>query len=419
MTAYHTPIAKQSNTGTYLPGGVIETRPWKRFLLRGRLLLALYAHTLRRAGNPLRAWRWMRTALEQYRTLNGAALGNKMALVDGKSYWRFGGPGFPGPVAMPNWDNVLRLSCGAALPPRLRTVFFAITKKCPYHCEHCYEWEHLHQPETLSREDIAAIVRHFQDYGATQIVFLGGEPLLRLKDMAAVVKAAKPDTDFWMYTTGFSLTAEKALQLKQAGFTGITLSLDHWQPEAHDHFRHFPGAFQNVVQATRYARQSGLVTALSLCATKEMCTEENLCRYLELARQLGVAFVQFLEPLPVGRFSERDVTLGAAHTELLEAFYLKYNSDPALRSYPIIEYPGALQRRIGCSGSAKLYMYVDSDGYAHRCPFCQEKLVRALEFPVKDIVEIVQAHGCGRFAGVTVPEAGKRVKLGGHLEVTS
>lgn len=364
-------------------------------LQRLRLLFSLYRYTLLLAGNPLRAWQWMSTLLQKYRQVFGDAFVSRLARVDGRYYWKLGAAGFPTPAYFRYWENELNREFGFRPQAGLRNVYFAITKKCPYRCEHCFEWDNLNQPETLSRQDILDIVRRYQDYGAAQIIFSGGEPLLRVKDILAVLQNVRPDTDFWVFSSGFSLTAEKARQLKAAGLTGIIISLDHWQPEAHDRFRGYGGAFANATAAVSHARTAGLVTALSLCATRDFCAQDNLTAYLELAHNLGVAFVQFLEPLPVGHYRDRDVLLGPEHLALLEDYYQRYNRNPRYRDYPIIDYQGSFIRRIGCFGAGSRYLYIDTDGEVHRCPFCREKVAKALAFPVAHVVELLREEGCG------------------------
>lgn len=397
MTAQSALIRERRATALPALPKSIETRPWLVRWWRIRLLATLFFHTLRSAGNPLRALRWLSSILKKYRTVHGSEISSKMAKVDGKIFWRIGAPGFPSQALLRNWDNELARACDAPPATGLRNVFFAITKKCPYRCEHCFEWDNLNQAETLSREGILAIVAKFQDYGAAQIIFTGGEPLLRIKDILAVLETARPDTDFWIISSGFSLTAEKARQLKAAGLTGLTVSLDHWQPEAHDRFRHYPGAFHIAMQAVEYAHTAGLVTAFSLCATREFCTRENMQHYLELARRCGVAFVQVLEPVAAGHFAGKDVLLEPEHKEVLESFYLRYNRDAAYRDYPVVDYQGYIQRRLGCFGAASRFLYVDPNGYAHRCPFCREPLAKVMEFRVGDIVGLVKEHGCVPF----------------------
>ncbi len=379
------------------PPAAIESRPWKVRLLRLRLLWAMFLHALPLAGNPWRAGRWVKALIGKYRAIFGAGLASKFVTVGGKHYWRAGGAGFPGPALFRFWEGEMNREFGFRPEFGLRNIYFAITKKCPYRCEHCFEWDRLNQPEALSRQDLLDIVRKYQEYGAAQIVFSGGEPLLRIKDLLAVLRSARPDTDFWIISSGFSLTAAKAQQLKAAGLTGITLSLDHWQPAAHDRFRGHKGAYAAVVEAIGHARAAELVTGLSLCATREFCTRENLRHYLELARQLGVHFVQLLEPLPLGRYRGRDVLLKAEQRAWLEECFQRYNGEPRYRDYPIVEYQGAFIRRIGCFGAGSRFLYIDTDGDVHRCPFCDEKMAQAKAFRAADVVELLRQQGCARY----------------------
>jgi MoaA/NifB/PqqE/SkfB family radical SAM enzyme len=374
---------------------VIETRTWKTRLFRLRLLSNLFWLAWQVTGSPVRALRVLRALREKYQKIFGGPMARKVAKVDGKYYWNIGGAGLPSLALTRFWEREIRGALENRPPDGLRNVFFAITKKCAYHCAHCFEWDNLNKPESLGQQDLKDIVQHFQEYGVAQFILSGGEPLLRFKDILAILQSSRPGSDFRIFTSGFSLTPEKATQLKNAGLTGMTISVDHWEPDLNDEFRGFPGAFEAAAAAARYANDAGLVTGLSVCVTRPFCTRDNLQAYLELARSWGVGFVQLLEPMPVGHFQGKDVLLGPEELQLLEDFYLSYNRDPRLCSYPIIEYQGYMQRRVGCFGAGNRYLYIDTDGDVHRCPFCQDKIARALEFPVGDVVGLLQGQGCG------------------------
>ncbi|MBK6364942.1 MAG: radical SAM protein [Saprospiraceae bacterium] len=87
---------------------------------------------------------------------------------------------------------------------------FAITNKCPLHCEHCFEWDNLNKEEHLTTAEIINTVHKFQDYGTTQVMFSGGEPMLRIHDIYQTLQAAKPGTDFWIITSGLGFSLERA-----------------------------------------------------------------------------------------------------------------------------------------------------------------------------------------------------------------
>jgi MoaA/NifB/PqqE/SkfB family radical SAM enzyme len=281
--------------------------------------------------------------------------------------------------------------------PTLHTLVFAITKKCGFQCEHCCEWLNLNKPETLSKEDLLLVVHRFHQLGVAQIQLSGGEPLNRLKDIFYMLDHSPKGIDYWLYTTGYKLTPEKARQLKQHGLTGITISLDHCSEEKHDAFRGVNGAYSKALLAAQYARHAGLAVCFSLCATKDFISTENLLQYAALAKKYGVSFIQVLEPKAVGHYAGQDVLLSSQHIRLLEYFYETFNYDPAYKNYPTITYHGYGSRRFGCSGSGVDYVYVDTDGDVHKCPFCQSKIFSAFDDDLPDRISHMKTKGCAAY----------------------
>ncbi|MBD2721979.1 radical SAM protein [Hymenobacter armeniacus] len=334
-------------------------------------------------------WRFMRsgarmqlakTRIEELkRAYYGALQVKKVARVDGRYFREYFAPGMPSAA----YDTYIASTVNRLVPFRgdadtLNLVFLAITKKCPLACEHCFEWDALNEKEVLSRADIQDMVAQFQARHVTQIFFSGGEPMLRVNDLVAVVEAAQPGTDFWVFTSGFNFTRDNAQSLKRAGFTGVSISLDHHEPARHNAFRGSPDAYANAVQAAAHAHEAGLVVNLSLCVTQDFTTPANLLAYARLARQLGVTFIQILEPRAVGHYAGQAVDLSHAQVALLEEFYLEMNYGPDYLDWPLVHYYGYHQRRMGCGGAADRFLYVDTDGDLHACPFCQKKSGSAL-----------------------------------------
>jgi MoaA/NifB/PqqE/SkfB family radical SAM enzyme len=323
----------------------------------------------------------------------------KLALVDGKYYWTHHCPGWPSEAYDRTMHNEIeRLATYLQKPITPYIAFVAITKKCPLACEHCFEWDNLNKREKLSLADIKSMVKKLQENNVTQILFSGGEPMLRLLDMAEVIRTAKPFTDFWVFTSGYHFTAENALLLKQSGLTGVSISLDHYDEQAHNTFRQRTDAYAHALKAVEEAHKVGLVVSLALCATKAFVTEENLMEYARLAKKLGVAFIQLLEPRAVGHYTGKQVDLSPTQVELLTRFYEKMNLQGAYAHWPIVVFHGYHQRRAGCSGAGDRFFYVDTDGDMHACPFCQKKSGSLLTDSFDESVSCVKSQGCHVFS---------------------
>jgi MoaA/NifB/PqqE/SkfB family radical SAM enzyme len=322
----------------------------------------------------------------------------KLAVVDGKYYWDLYSPGWPSPAF-----NRYILGEAARIAPadghcnRFTNIIMAITKKCPLRCEHCFEWDALNGKEKLSLDDVRYMVKTFMAKGTGQIQFTGGEPLLRIKDIATVISEAGNATQFWVLTSGFNLTPENAQRLKDAGLTGIAISLDHFDPEMHNAFRGFKNAYGWVEEGSKAAIEAGLAVGLSICVTRAFVTLANLMTYMALAKRLGVSFVQILEPKAVGHYKGVDVVLKREHEELLEQFYLMMNYSSQYADYPIVTYHGYHQRHTGCFGAGNRNLYVDTDGDIHACPFCQVKRGSALSGDLDAAIKGLGIAGCHDF----------------------
>ena len=392
------PIGKIIETGMTHPSTQEIISGIRMELIQILVRASILRIILRNYKNPKIIFRIMKTFRMLRRSILGHKRIRKIACVDGKYYWDLYTPGFKSPA----FTNFFEGEANRIIPirkdaNRFTNVFIAFTKKCTLHCEHCFEWDALNGKESLSLADIKDIVRKFQHKGTGQIQLTGGEPLLRVNDIVDILSTAKPDTDFWVLSSGYNLTLGNAIKLRRAGLTGIVISLDHFDPTIHDQFRGSENSFAWVQAAVKNSIAANLITALSICATKSFVTESNLMKYAELAKKMGVSFVQILEPRAAGHYKEMDVTLTKEQTEILEHFYLKMNYQKQYEKYPIITYHGYHQRQVGCFGSGNRNLYVDTDGDLHACPFCQTKRGNALSDDLDASIENLQIIGCHNF----------------------
>jgi MoaA/NifB/PqqE/SkfB family radical SAM enzyme len=376
----------------FVTGWRYRLRQWRSLAHVVRLAYRFYPDR-REARAALRGLR------EVIRQSNSIRHITKGVQVDGRFYTLLSYPGRPSAA----FDLFIKNELHRIRPIHghqgLLLAIVAITKKCPLRCEHCFEWDALNGRETLTREDLAAIVGRLQRHGVAQIELSGGEPLNRFDDLLFLLRQSDHrSTDFWLLTSGHRLTAERAQALKAAGLTGVAVSVDHWEAAAHDRFRGLNGAFEGAMNAAREARAAGLVTAFSLVPVRGFCTAENLWRYAEMARDQGVHLLRILEPRASGRYAGQAVELSAVELQTIESFVCDLQRDRRYRHYPPVEYYGTYQRAVGCSGAGQRYLYVDTDGGLHACPFCQHTCGNMVQQSLEEgLVRLQEAGGCHAF----------------------
>jgi MoaA/NifB/PqqE/SkfB family radical SAM enzyme len=358
------------------------------------LLLSLEAYK-----DPVKAVKSLKLLIKKRVAFSGATGIPRFFHANGRYFFDPNNPGWPSASFKKFIINELNNS----LPfnndhSRLTTVIFSITKKCPLRCQHCFEWDRLDTEESLSISDLKTILFKFQEYGISHVQIGGGEPMTRYDDLIDFLQCALSGTDFWLLTSGFNLTLEKAMQLKKEGLTGVRISLDHWDKKKHNDFRGSDKAFEWAIMAAENSRKAGLAMGFSLCVTKEFLKEQNLKEYLKLAKKLRADFIFLLEPRETGHFKNQKVTLSEEEVKVIEAFYCNINNSADFEEFPLVVYPGYHQRRLGCFGAGIRYLYVDSEGSVHACPFCQGKMGNALTDNLPEIIHKLRAGGCQMFA---------------------
>ncbi|MGB8357250.1 MAG: radical SAM protein [Bacteroidales bacterium] len=369
-----------------------------------RILIAFMLRTnilwlgLKNYGNPSKAVKAVRMLIKKREAFSGVQGIPRFFYANKRFFLNPNIPGFPSQ----SFNKFIVNELNGSLPfkkgyLRLTTLFFSITKKCPLRCEHCLEWERLDSKDLLSVEDLKTILKKFLDYGVSQVQFSGGEPMARFEDLLTLIKDTDRSTDTWLLTSGYNLTFQNAVKLKKAGLTGVRISIDHWENQKHNEFRGHQKAFTWAIEAAENCRKAGLAIGLAVCVVKEFLSDAFLINYMNLARSLKASFILLLEPRETGHFKNRDVVLPDESIRYLENFYLKVNSSPEYEKYPSVFFPGYHQRRIGCFGAGKRYLYIDSEGSSHACPFCQEPMGDSLKDDIYQMISGIKKRGCPVF----------------------
>lgn len=376
--------------------GSLVSGPHSR-LIKKAFRLYVLGLALRNYRDPALALKVLRALIGLKRSLVGSLDNLKWLKSGGRYFWNISSPGWPSGA----FDSFLLHEMNRLVPlpgfqNRYQTLIFSITSRCPLSCEHCYEYSNLDSKELLSLSELQQILSRFQEMGVSSIELSGGEPLSRFDDLLVLLQTSKPGTDFWILTSGFGLELRKAWALKKAGLTGVVISLDHYAESEHNHFRGSDQAYEWVWKAVKNAQSVGLAVALSLCVTRDFLSEENLDRYLQLALEKGVYLVRILEPREVGRYQGKNVELTPAELNILDNWFTKVSSDPAYQNYPILDYLAYYQSRSGCFGGDR-YLYIDSRGDLHACPFCQKPAGSALDKDLEPILSSLQELGCHKY----------------------
>ena len=158
------------------------------------------------------------------------------------------------PIDETSWTAQKQRISGAvaAESPVPHVVAWNLTARCNLACDHCYiaagPWMPTEQDLTLP--EIKRITDEILDINpGPMFVLTGGEPLLR-KDLEEIADyGASRGATVVVGTNGTGLTEKRIRSLKDAGVTGVAVSVDSMLPERHNTFRHGKSALEETTAA--------------------------------------------------------------------------------------------------------------------------------------------------------------------------
>ena len=240
-----------------------------------------------------------------------------------------------------------------------------ITNACPQNCEYCYN-RHRHG-QVMDLQTIKKVARDLKEMGVVWLGLTGGEPLLN-KDIVEIIESIAGDCAVKLFTTGCSLTPEKALALKRAGLFSVSVSLDHWEEEKHDGGRRYRGAFQQALRAIDIFRSvGGIQVGVSSVLSREMIRNNQVEKFLAFLEGLDIHEAWLSEVKP-SLEAFWDNTLVIREEERLKIVKLqdRYNS----RGKMTVNYLGHFEGKecFGCNAGNKM-VYIDAFGDVSPCVF--------------------------------------------------
>jgi radical SAM protein with 4Fe4S-binding SPASM domain len=190
---------------------------------------------------------------------------------------------------------------GAA--PDLSLLAINLTRRCNLACAHCYldaktlchgDGDELSTTEVQALLDDVAALRH-----GTLVVLTGGEPLLR-KDLEALIRHGSAlGLPMVVGTNGMLLSERRLRSLKSAGVLGLGISLDSLDPDCHDRFRGYAGAWAKTMAGIERCRRNGVDFQLHFSVTDKNAHE--LRSMVEFARSCGARSLNVFFLVCLGR----------------------------------------------------------------------------------------------------------------------
>jgi radical SAM protein with 4Fe4S-binding SPASM domain len=173
----------------------------------------------------------------------------------------------------------------------------SLTYQCNNQCPQCYLKENIDGNGSLGSDQWKRVIDILWDVGVPQVVFTGGECLLR-DDLVGLVEYSKQFTT-GIITNGTLLSPEIAGKLCEAHLDWIQITLEAASEKIHDEIQGRKGAWEETVAGIKNAVAAGL--SVSVNATLSQKNAKELKKLITFARKLNVRYVSTNAIINAGR----------------------------------------------------------------------------------------------------------------------
>ncbi len=206
----------------------------------------------------------------------------------------------------------------------LRDLRISVMDRCNFRCPYCMPRERFHEhyaflktAERLSFEEIVRLTRLFVPLGVRKLRITGGEPLLRanLPDLISDLNMIDGVEDIALTTNGV-LLGRYASELKAAGLSRVTVSLDSLDQEVFARMNGGLGKVSDVLDGIERAQAAGLGPIKINAVVQRGVNEDSVLPLVEHFRGSGIT-VRFIEYMDVGNRNDWQQSLVVPSRDLM------------------------------------------------------------------------------------------------------
>jgi len=209
----------------------------------------------------------------------------------------------------------------------LRDLRISVTDRCNFRCTYCMPREHfgndyqfLAKEKILTYEEITTIVSSLLPLGIEKIRLTGGEPLMRRNviELVRQIRALDSRIDIAITTNGI-LLEKYALQLKEAGLSRVTVSLDALENEVFQALSDTTNSVGEVLQGIEFCREIGLPVKVN-CVIQKGVNESQIIPIIDYFNQISITprFIEFMDVGTTNSWNYDSVVSGDEMRKIIE-----------------------------------------------------------------------------------------------------
>ena len=182
------------------------------------------------------------------------------------------------------------------------------------------DYQFLAKEKILTYEEITTIVNSLLPLGIEKIRLTGGEPLMRrnLIELVRQIRALDSRIDIAITTNGI-LLEKYALQLKEAGLSRVTVSLDALENEVFQSLSDTTNSVDEILQGIEFCREIGLPVKVN-CVIQKGVNESQIIPIIDYFNQISITprFIEFMDVGTTNSWNYDSVVSGDEMRKIIE-----------------------------------------------------------------------------------------------------
>ncbi len=236
------------------------------------------------------------------------------------------------------------------------------TSACNLKCIGCWAADYDKRSE-ISNEKLDEILHDARKLGISDIVFSGGEPLMRKEDILNLCRKHNK-LPFALFTNGTLIDDALADEMAVLGNLNVFVSIEGFR-EATD-FRRGKGTFDKVVKAMDILKKRDIGFGFSICYHsqnyEEVCSDE----FLDFLREKGAWIGWMFNYIPIGIDADLSLCLTANQRAFVKQ---KIEAYMAKHRFTIIDFANMGHMAFGCVAAGNEFVHINAHGDLEPCSF--------------------------------------------------
>ena len=203
----------------------------------------------------------------------------------------------------------------------------SVTDRCNMRCRYCMPREHfdknhvyLPKSDILSFEEIVRVVESLLPAGLRKVRLTGGEPLIR-KDLYKLIEQLRelsPDLDIAL-TTNAQLLSKSILDLKKAGLSRVTVSLDAMDVDVYQAMGDTTSTPDEIIQSIDKTLALGIPVKVNTVIQKGVNEHQVIPLISQMgSRNIPIRFIEYMDVGATNSWNLDHVMTGKEMRHLIE-----------------------------------------------------------------------------------------------------